>query len=280
MKAQIKRMIELFSDEKKKAKLFPENPFGNSPRANRETYLQLYQEAAQVVYPEIDHLENKLGYSINRQWLNDLALHTQVVIKKSKLNYQHGRVLYSILCHYLGNHNKSLKKQQVTILETGTARGFSAVCMAKALIDSNVAGKIISLDILPHNSAMFWNCIDDHEGKKTRQELLAAWEQELQHIVFIQGWTKEQLNRTGLSRIHFAFLDAQHTKEDVLNEYRYVCDRQELGDIIVFDDVTPNLFDGVVDAINQIELQGLYDIERLTASNERGYAIAKKIKIN
>jgi len=252
---------------------FPQNPFGTAPLASRETYLQLHQEARNVSYSEIDDFEYRLGYGIERDWLENLALHTQIVSKKSKLNYQHGRLLYATLRRYLADSMST----SVTILETGTARGFSALCMAKALIDTHAEGKIVTLDILPHNSPIFWNCIDDHDGKKTRQELLYPWSEELERVVFVQGWTKAQLNRTGLSRIHFAFLDAQHTKEDVLAEYAYVRNRQMLGDIIVFDDVTPGLFDGVVAAVDWIEQDGAYSIERLMVSNERGYAIARRI---
>ena len=64
------------------------------------------------------------------------------------------------------------KEFQKTIVETGTARGFSSICMSKALIDANTNGKIYTVDILPHDTKMYWNCIDDHDGMKSRKELL------------------------------------------------------------------------------------------------------------
>jgi predicted O-methyltransferase YrrM len=261
--------------------------FGRGPQASRARYHQLYEEARQIPYPELDQWEQRLGYAIDRPWLDNLALHTQIIIKKSRLNYQHGRLLYTTLRHYLTEKIRKsgqldsgqLDSGQLTILETGTARGFSAVVMAKALIDSGVAGKILTLDIVPHNAPLFWNCIDDHEGRKTRQELLSPWLEELEHIIFIQGWTDTQLQRTGLARIHFAFIDAQHRKMEVLDEYHYVCDRQQPGDMIIFDDVTPNhpQFKGVIEAINWIEQDGKYTIQRIASSPERGYGIATKI---
>lgn len=254
----------------------PTTPFGVTPRASREKYLQLYHEAKQVSYPEIDTFEVQQGFAIDRAWIDTLALHTQIVIKKSKLNYQHGRLLYAKLRRYLAN--LSIQAAPVTIFETGTARGFSTLCMSKALIDSNACGWIVTLDVLPHNIQMLWNCIDDHDGLKTRQQLLAPWSEELQRVIFIQGWTKSQLARIGLVRIHFAFLDAQHTAQDVMAEYRYVRDRQQLGDIIVFDDVTPGIFDGVVEAVDQIESDGLYEVERLLVSGQRGYAVGTRVR--
>ena len=48
------------------------------------------------------------------------------------------------------------EKKSVTILETGTARGFSALCMAKALEDSKKKGIILTFDILSHNKKSYW----------------------------------------------------------------------------------------------------------------------------
>lgn len=252
---------------------FPVNPFGTSPLAPEEKYLSLFEEAKIVSYPEIDKFEQENGFAIDKNWLDNLALHTQIVIKKSRLNYQHGRYLYTILMKYIKDHSN---EQVINILETGTARGFSALCMAKALIDSKKPGNIVTVDPIPHNTPMIWNCIDDIDGLKTRQQLLKKWPEELNHIVFIQGWTKFHLKRLGMNRINFAFLDAAHTFEDLMIEYRYVKDRQIQGDIIVFDDVTPNVFDEIVNAIVQIENEGKYIINRIEVSNQRGYAFGKR----
>ena len=170
-----------------------------------------------------------------------------------------------------------MREAPITVLETGTARGFSALCMAKALIDSNVCGKVVTFDVLLHNTRLIWNCIDDHEDPKTRQQLLSPWSKELSRVIFIQGWTKYQLQRTGLSRVHFVFLDAQHTAEDVMVEYVYMRDRQLADDIIVFDDVTPGFFDGVVKAIEQIESEGQCSIEWLQVSGERSYTVGLRL---
>lgn len=252
----------------------PVAPFGIEPYATREIYLRLYEDARQVSYPEVDAFEARQGFAVDREWLDELALHTQVVVKNSKLNYQHGRLLYSALRRYLSRTDRD----PAIVLETGTARGFSALCMARAVLDSGSCGFVITVDFLPHNIPMIWNCIDDHEGIKTRQELLSRWPEELDRVVFIQGRTKTQMRRIGLSRVHFAFLDAQHTADDVIAEYVYVRDRQKNGDVILFDDVTKGLFEGVVNAVEYIEREGLYAVERIQASSERGYAIAVRIR--
>ena len=103
------------------------------------------------------------------------------------------------------------------------------------------------------------------------------WEKELKKIIFIQGWTDEILASLGMLRINFAFLDAQHTKEDVLKEFKFVSKRQLNGDIVVFDDVTFDAFPGVCEAIDFIQKNYDYKIEKIKFTEKRGYAIATKL---
>lgn len=247
------------------------HPFGTAPRADRATYLRLHDEAKACTFPDVDAIEKRLGFAVDRQWLDDLALNTQIVIKKSKLNYQHGRLVYA----YLRDRCARLAPgSYVTVLETGTARGYATLCLARALADAQSPGHVVTVDLLPHNTRLYWNCIDDHDGQKTRQELLSGHGALLERIVFVEGETGTHLAKLGLSRIAFAFLDAAHTFDDVMAEYAYVRDRQQAGDVIVFDDVTPGQFDGVVEALEAIGLEGAYTIEKLQVSDQRGYAIA------
>ena len=90
-----------------------------------------------------------------------MALITQITIKNSDLVYSHGRVIYSCLSNYI-----STTDGNINILETGTSKGFSSVCMAKALRDQNKIGSIHTIDILPKDKKIYWNNISDFEGKK------------------------------------------------------------------------------------------------------------------
>ena len=150
--------------------------------------------------------------------------------------------------------------------------------MAKALVDNDYEGIVTTIDSIAHEKEIYWNCIDDNDGPKSRLQLLKKWEPELQRIIFIQGWTDDVMSRLGIGRINFAFLDAQHTKEDVLKEFKFVSKKQLMGDIVVFDDVTIDLFPGVCKALEIIEDSLSYSIERINFSQKRGYAIATKLK--
>lgn len=251
-----------------------DSPFGRQPRLSRDGYLKLWQHASDRSFPEIDGFEQELGYRLPKSWLDDLALQTQVVVKSTPLNYQHGRVLYAALRSWLAAQGGSL---DVTILETGTARGFSAICMARALMDAGVSGRILTMDVLPHDTAFLWNCISDLDGPVSRRELLSEYERFLQSIIFLQGDTKSQISRLGLPRVPFAFLDAQHTYQDVMAEAAVVIARQKLGDMIVFDDVTEGVFPGVCEAVREIASKYGYSARFLQSGVDRGYALLTRI---
>ncbi|MFN8255582.1 MAG: class I SAM-dependent methyltransferase [Bacteroidales bacterium] len=249
------------------------SPITSKILASKEKYLELAEKAKAVNYPETGIYEKETGYAIDAEWFHTLALRTQVVIKKSEICYAHGRLLYACLRKYLeknGNYT-------VNILETGTARGFSSVCMAKALEDSNVEGKIFTFDVLPHQTRMYWNCIADHEGKMTREELLAGYcVYTNRYIVFKQGNTRIELNKMHLDRVNFAFLDGSHSFKDVMFEFNYLKKRQIKGDIIFFDDYSQNRFPGIVKAVDKICKEFGYSKQILSAGQNRAYVIAEK----
>ncbi len=248
-------------------------PLGNSPRSSSGKYLEIWNKAKCKEYPIIDQFEDKSGYCIDDNWFHELALLTQIVIKKSDICYQHGRLLYSVLSAYISKKNFD----NFTIFETGTARGFSSLCMAKALKDLQQHGKILTFDILPHDSKMYWNCIADEKGPMTRSKLLHNYSSLIEEfIVFIQGDSKLQLKKVVTPRIHLAFLDGAHTYEYVQNEFNLIKEKQKKGDVIFFDDYSPHFFPGIVKAVDEICKTHNYSKEIIILSEQRGYAIAKK----
>jgi predicted O-methyltransferase YrrM len=256
-------------------KRFYDFPFGKIPKASVSKYNALWNEEKNNNYEKIDHFENNNGYQIDKEWFHDLALLTQVVIKDDDLCYQHGRLLYSVLSKYISEN----KNNSVNILETGTARGFSSLCMAKALADSRQAGKIVTFDVLPHDVAIIWNCIADEKGPMSRSELLNNYKELADdHIIYVQGDSKLQLKKVQIPRLHLVFLDGAHTFEYVMQEFEQIKHKQQKGDVIFFDDYTPALFPGVVEAVNKICDSYGYSKEVITISEKRGYAIAYKTK--
>ena len=223
--------------------------------------------------PAVDAFEKTCGVAIEREWLDRLALLTEVVVKRSPVSYQHGRVLYAALRRYAGER----ASQHLNIVETGTARGFSALCLARALSDAGGSGKILTFDVLPHDSRIYWNCIRDTEGRSTRRELLADYSDLMErYIVFHRGDARRELQKVAFPRVHFAFLDSVHTYDQVRAEFAAIRGRQRAGDMLVFDDYTPARYVGVVKAADEICRVDGYRPLLVRVDEGRGYLIADK----
>ena len=241
--------------------------------AQKEVYQGISEEAKAREYPQIDAYESEKDISIDRQWFHELALHTQVVIKQSEICYQHGRLLYAAIRSYI-QHSRP---HYMNIIETGTALGFSSLCMAKALVDARLDGKIITFDVLPHNVKLYWNCIDDADGPRTRSELLKAYLPLTErYCVYHQGDSRRELPKVRMSRIHFAFLDGLHTYRAVMKEFECIGGYQSQGDMIFYDDYTSHLFPGVVKAVDEICSCYGYSREIFKANKNRVYLIGTK----
>lgn len=239
----------------------------------KSDFLARFEEFRDVPRPEIDLVEEELGFRLDKSWVDDLALHTQIVLKNSEANWSHGRVLYSYLRHRLN----SLDRQGVCYaLDTGTARGFSALVMARALLDSGRHGNIFTLDTLPHEQEIFSNCIDGVDRPVSRREIWAGWAAESERVVILTGPTSDTLRSLKVPRICFAFLDAQHDYESVMEEYRWVSSSQKSGDVIVMDDVAHDQFPGVGRAFEEIGKIGLYSTKKISSSTSRSYGIATR----
>ena len=249
-------------------------PLGDRARATPEVYQTLARETAARKYDEVEQYEHEAGFAINAGWLNELARLTQITIKKSELSYAHGRVLYAALRRTIADRGI----RNINILETGTARGFSSVVMAKALADADVAGKIVTCDVLPHNQEMYWNSITDHSGPRTRAKLLIDYRDLAErYIVWLQGYTRVLVPALQFGRLHFVFLDGAHTYEDVMREYDAVQPQQQAGDVIVFDDYSSGLFPGVVKAVDEICAKHNYGKRVIGGGGERRYVVATKL---
>ena len=252
---------------------FPTNNFGYIPKLSKKEYLDLFNEVKAKKYINIEKIEKKFKRKIKKNYIDNLALSTQVTFKKSKNSYQHGRLLYG----YVYNLIKANKLKFINIFETGTARGFSSICMSKAILDSNIKGKIDTIDILPHNQKMMWNNLYDNDGPTTRKQLLKPWSKEKKNINFIQDWSYAFIkkNEYSLKRYNFVFLDAAHTFDSVIKEFLFVEKNQKKNDVVFFDDINKELFNDLYNKTNFfINNFKNYDFKFLKNTKNRSYLIA------
>ena len=250
------------------------DPFCLSPLASEEEYRAIHDEARRLEFGEVDAFEAATGFKIDEEWFETLALLTQVTKKSSAVKYPHGRLLYSGLRQYI----RASGETSPTILETGTARGFSAMCLGKAMMDEGVGGKVVSLDLLPDDAEIFWNCIADCDGKKkTRRELLAPYKELAdRYLICMSGDSGLQLERLGIGRVHFANLDGAHIYENVIAEATFVAKRQKKGDVIFFDDYNASEFPGVVEAADEIVQRYGYETRVVELTDDARVMFATK----
>ena len=247
-------------------------------KGNKQDYLDIYNSTKNKTYKRVNEFITNNNYKeIDKNFIEDLALISQISIKKSsEANFQHGRLIYSILDSYIKKNFLELKN--FLFVDVGTAKGFSSIIISKCAKDNDIDYSIFSFDIIPHNKKIYWNSIMDLEGKLSRETLLKDYTEFTKNINYITGRTKNKLRDiSDYERINFVFLDGSHDYDDVKFEYNFIKNKQKKGDIIFFDDVTEGHYDGIVKLIEEINLSNQYEIQKIKSTDFRGYAIAKKL---
>ncbi len=224
-------------------------------------YARVFALECAQVYPVIDAFEAEKGFALERDRLEAAARVLACPVKVHAPNWQHGRVLYALTRKYLASH-----PEPVTLLDIGTAKGFSALCLQWSVNDANALGAVVSLDVIDPLARVRRNTVADVDGPRTLAEILAPWP-ESDAITFVQSTGTAWLERR-YSRMHVAFIDGKHTGAVVHREGERLATLQEAGDLVVFDDVH---IPGVALAVEQ--LKRVYDVQILTALPERMYAI-------
>ena len=87
-------------------------------KGDKQKYLQIFEDIKTKKYDQIDDFINSKNLKeVNKDFINDLALISQVSIKKSEVNYQHGRLIYSILDDYINKQKKNQINFYLLMLE-------------------------------------------------------------------------------------------------------------------------------------------------------------------
>lgn len=244
---------------------------------NENIYLQLSEYAKNFDHSKfLNEISKYFGYLYDKNDMDDIALKLQIINKGksgSKPLYLHGYVISSALQKYINDNTYN----NLTILESGTARGFSSIIMAKLLDNNQIDGKIHTLDIIPHNNPQFDNCIKAAQLKQkiSREKCIEEWKDlSDKYINYHTGDSKQLLHNLNFEKIHFAFLDGHHVYDYVKYELNYVKNRQEKGDVIVCDDYTKTQFPEICRAIDEFLLENLYDSKIFygdDGTKKRGY---------
>jgi hypothetical protein len=241
-----------------------------------EQYAAAFHQERLVEYPVIDAIEDRFGWALGVNRLESAARVLACPVKKSPPNWQHGRVLYAITRQFVealwnwkpdpaDPHRGPRGIDSFMCLDIGTAKGFSALCMTWALSDAGAPGSVVSVDVLDPSERVSRNTVAEVDGLKTLGEILAPWP-EAQAITFVkstgQKWLQEHPDE-----VHVAFVDGKHSYEAVSWEGALLAERQQSGDLAMFDDVQ---MDGVAKAVKELRA---YNIEYVDVLPNRRYAI-------
>lgn len=240
------------------------------PGRLKHHYDQAFEAERVNEYPVIDSLEERYGYKMDRGLLERMARVLACPIKRSLPNWQHGRLVYALARHRLAQGPIGY------MLDIGTAKGFSALCMAWAQADAGSEFPIRSFDVIDPASPAPRNSVMDGQVENLLGYSAPFMPQHGKANVYFnkigdeghQGFCAKPQHQIG-----FAFIDGSHTYEGVKSDIELVVPRQQPGDRILFDDYH---LDGVCNAVFGC-LHG-YHVEEVTLiPGKRSYAIAKRV---
>ena len=154
------------------------------------------------------------------------------------INYERGILLYSLIAKY--------KPQNV--LEIGTAKGYSTLCMAWAMDDYSIPGTIHTID--PTLDTKFEIKIDDEINVLTTPQLWKkiASDRWLSKIKPYAGHSGEIMDKHQFPKIDFAYIDGHHVFEAVEHDFYAFLNISSNNFCILFDDYA--LSDGVTKLID------------------------------
>lgn len=228
-----------------------------------ETYADIFERERMRVYPSVDAYETRMGYALEPDRLLSAARVLACPVKANPPNWQHGRVLYAVARRYLdGCHRR------VLVLDIGTAKGFSALCLLWAMQDATVTGHVVSVDVIDPMSRERRNTVAEVDGLKTLTEILAPWP-EAGAITFLKSTGIDYLHKYA-GRVELAFVDGKHAADVVWKEALLLSERQQPGDVVIFDDVH------IPDIRAAVASLSMYTLEWLSVLPKRAYAIARR----
>ena len=181
----------------------------------------------------------------------------QLNFAKQIPNYERGILLYSLIAKY----------KPKNVLEIGTAEGYSTLCMAWAMTDYNIDGKIFTIDPKPFDVPVERNVTWEDNPKHdtvmlSRRELWNKFADKewIKKIEVLTGFSGEVLQKnTKLPKMDMGFIDGSHVYEAVVHDFYAFLEVASESFHLLFDDYVPNENDGVTKTIDE-EVAPNFDI--------------------
>ena len=174
----------------------------------------------------------------------------QLNFAKQIPNYERGILLYSLIAKY----------KPKNVLEIGTAEGYSTLCMAWAMADYNINGKIFTIDPKPFDVPVERNVTWKDSPKHntiilSRKELWNKFANKewIKKIEVLTGFSGEvmQKNTKEFPKMDMGFIDGSHAYTAVVHDFYAFLEIASDSFHLLFDDYVPDEGDGVTKAIDE-----------------------------
>ena len=166
------------------------------------------------------------------------------------INYERGILLYSLIAKY----------KPKNVLEIGTAEGYSTLCMAWAMVDHDINGKIFTIDPKPFDTPIereiTWEKNPEHNTVSLSTKELwnkFADKEWIKKIEVLTGFSGEILQKktNELPKMDMGFIDGHHTYEAVIHDFYAFLQTASENFYLLFDDYNPNENRDVTKVINE-----------------------------
>jgi hypothetical protein len=198
------------------------------------------------------------------------ALHESEKNQFIQLNYERGPLLYGLISKF----------KPTNILEIGTARGYSTLCMAWAMSDNNIPGKIFTID--PKSTKLdSRNLLDDHSSLGARYENISVreiWKEIsgknwLDKIIVLNGYSGEIMSKNNHPKFDFGYIDGAHFYDAVKHDFYAFLKSSNSNFGILLDDYIDRKYYGVKKLVDE-EISKTFDTT-IIETDRQGHLLKK-----
>jgi predicted O-methyltransferase YrrM len=188
------------------------------------------------------------------------------------INYERGMLLYALIAKF----------QPKTVLEIGTASGYSTLCMAWAMEDHDIDGKIFTIDPKSHQEVIKRKIKIDNEIKTMSLSRHDLWEkfvssEWVKKIEVLTGYSYDVLDRKKFPKIEFCYIDGSHVYNAVKQDFFRVLKIISKKFYILFDDYVPNENSGVTKFIDE-EILNIFETTFIKTNTKKQRIVSKTDK--
>jgi len=190
---------------------------------------------------------NSKDLDLNDFWTLGNATSLSEDTHGEQLEFHRGPLLYALIAY--------LKPKK--ILEFGTGGGYSALCMAKALDDYDLDGKIFTIDRVANDEKInrFFKLPGDISPQKKKISNKELWklivkENLINKITPIQGYSGIVMEKNKISDFDFCYIDGVHTYDGTKHDFFSYLKVATKKFSILFDDYIDRDFYGVKDFVD------------------------------